>query len=116
MSSLASSFFKAGRTAVITGGASGIGLALARRCQAHGMRVLVADWDDELLALLARKKEAASTITSFKMDVSQSADWAELAKKVDKDFGGACFRGPVRSRNSLIPATSAWCVRVGWVG
>jgi NAD(P)-dependent dehydrogenase (short-subunit alcohol dehydrogenase family) len=38
------SIFKAGHTAVITGGASGIGLSLAKKCFNNGMKVLVADW------------------------------------------------------------------------
>ncbi|MFD5350391.1 SDR family NAD(P)-dependent oxidoreductase, partial [Streptomyces anulatus] len=37
----------AGRTALITGGASGIGLALARRLAAGGAAVVVADYDEE---------------------------------------------------------------------
>ena len=42
--------FQPAKTAVITGGASGIGLALARKCAGHGMRVLVADRDAAALA------------------------------------------------------------------
>ncbi len=36
---------KAGNTAVITGGASGIGLATARRFRAQNMNVVLADKD-----------------------------------------------------------------------
>ena len=42
--------FKEGNTAVITGGASGIGLALAKKCAGYGMRVVVADRDAAALA------------------------------------------------------------------
>ena len=38
-----------GRTAVITGGASGIGLGMARSFAARGMRLVLADLDDALL-------------------------------------------------------------------
>ena len=34
-----------GRTAVITGGCSGIGLATARRFAAEGERALIMDWE-----------------------------------------------------------------------
>jgi len=38
-----------GKVAVVTGGASGIGLALARRFLAEGMRVMIGDVEAEAL-------------------------------------------------------------------
>ncbi|MGV0033422.1 MAG: SDR family NAD(P)-dependent oxidoreductase [Candidatus Azotimanducaceae bacterium WSBS_2022_MAG_OTU7] len=38
-----------GRTAVITGGASGIGLGMARAFASRGMQLVLADLDDGLL-------------------------------------------------------------------
>ena len=49
---------QAGRTAVITGGASGIGYAAAERFLASGMNVVIADRDQEALDL------ATSTVTA----------------------------------------------------
>ena len=40
-------WMKAGNAAVITGGASGIGLATARRFLESGMRVIIADLNDD---------------------------------------------------------------------
>lgn len=68
-----------GRTAVITGGASGIGLATARRLSAAGMRVCLADRDEAALRavrplfgdnLLTRVTDVANAD-----DVSLLADW-----------------------------------------
>ena len=39
----------AGRTAVITGGASGIGLGMARSFAKRGMQIVLADLNEELL-------------------------------------------------------------------
>lgn len=77
-----SSVFKAGNTAVITGGASGIGLALAKRCLSAGMKVLVADYNDE--ALSATPKE----ISTIKADVSSLNDWAKVKSKIETELGG----------------------------
>ncbi|KAK8134065.1 Short-chain dehydrogenase/reductase [Apiospora sp. TS-2023a] len=82
-SSSPAAIFKAGNTAVITGGASGIGLALAKKCAGHGMKVLVVDWNAELLA-----KVPADVAATHQMDVSQAGDWTGLREKIQKVFGG----------------------------
>ncbi|KAK7977680.1 hypothetical protein PG988_005170 [Apiospora saccharicola] len=82
-SSSPAAIFKAGNTAVITGGASGIGLALAKKCAGYGMKVLVADWNAELLA-----KVPADVAATHQMDVSQAGDWAGFREKIQKEFGG----------------------------
>ena len=41
-----------GRTALVTGGASGIGLAIARSLKSEGVRVVLADRDESELASL----------------------------------------------------------------
>lgn len=80
------SVFKEGHTAVITGGASGIGLALAKKCFGHGMKVLIADWDDETLG--AAFSNVGGEVGTIKVDVSKLEDWATLKSRVDHDFNG----------------------------
>lgn len=97
------SVFKAGHTAVITGGASGIGLALAKRCLGHGMKVLVADWDDETLG--AASTHAGGDVGTIKVDVSKPDDWARLRSRVDADLGG---RVNLLALNAGVGPASAW--------
>ncbi|KAL7624733.1 hypothetical protein AAE478_006304 [Parahypoxylon ruwenzoriense] len=78
-----SAIFKKANTAVITGGASGIGLALARRCAGCGMRVLVADWDAAALEGLA-----SDGISTIRADVSRVEDWEGVRERVVREFGG----------------------------
>ncbi|TPX10574.1 uncharacterized protein E0L32_008460 [Thyridium curvatum] len=85
--------FQPGNTAVITGGASGIGLALAKRCAAAGMRVLVADRDAAALtaapaAACAGADNDTSDVLTVEMDVSSPEGWAVLRRRVDDEFGG----------------------------
>ncbi|KAI0397130.1 hypothetical protein F5Y17DRAFT_11698 [Xylariaceae sp. FL0594] len=90
-------------TAVITGGASGIGLALAKKCVGHGMRVLVADLNEASLEA-AKSALGKNGVSTVRMDVGSSGDWAVLKEMVEKEFGGrinllalnAGVSGPVR--------------------
>jgi len=79
------SIFKAGNTALITGGASGIGLALAKKCHKYGMSVVIADSNKDNLELA--KKCVGERASVYAMDVSNIEDWAGLRKSVEKDFG-----------------------------
>ncbi|KAH8677729.1 hypothetical protein BX600DRAFT_431060 [Xylariales sp. PMI_506] len=80
------SIFKAGNTAVITGGASGIGLALAKKCAGYGMRVLVADRDAKALA--AAPGIIGENAVTLSVDVTKPEDWVTLQSKVESEFGG----------------------------
>ena len=78
-----------GRLAVITGGASGIGLAMARRFAAEGMRILIGDVEPEALdvavaGLVAEGAEATGRVT----DVGDAAAVQALADAA-ADLGGA---------------------------
>lgn len=79
--------------AVITGGASGIGLAAAMRFAALGMKVCIADLGAERLTDAAAKlaavaKGGAANIMTAAVDVSRFEDVAGLETAVQKRFGG----------------------------
>lgn len=65
-----------GRTAVVTGGASGIGLAIARRLRAEGMNLVIADIDAEALAAAAAEINALAV----PVDVSRVGEVEALAE------------------------------------
>jgi NAD(P)-dependent dehydrogenase (short-subunit alcohol dehydrogenase family) len=79
--------------AVITGGASGIGLAAAMHFAALGMKVCIADIGDDALKAAEAKLSAASSvggasIMTAKVDVSSRDELAALEAAVQKRFGG----------------------------
>jgi NAD(P)-dependent dehydrogenase (short-subunit alcohol dehydrogenase family) len=74
-----------GKTAVVTGAASGIGLALARRFVAEGMRVMLADVDGD--ALVAARDELGERATTQAADVSDPASVEALAERAFGEMG-----------------------------
>jgi NAD(P)-dependent dehydrogenase (short-subunit alcohol dehydrogenase family) len=82
-----------GRVAVVTGGASGIGRALAERFLAEGMAVAIADIEAGALAATAAALSEAGEVLDVVTDVTDP-------KSVDV--------WPLGSRNGLAPTT--WSV------
>jgi len=78
--------FKSGNTAVITGGASGIGLALAAKCAGYGMSVVIADNNSANLS--AAKSSIKGKVETVEIDVSKVSELEQLKSKVEKDFKG----------------------------
>lgn len=78
----------ANRTAVITGAASGIGLALAQRAARAGMRLVLADIEADRLAEAARTLSVpAGAVLTRVADVSRAEDIAALADAAFERFG-----------------------------
>lgn len=74
----------AGRTAIVTGGASGLGKEVARRIVAEGGTVALWDLNDEALAATREEVGAAHVVA---LDVSDPAAVADAAKQTADRLG-----------------------------
>ena len=83
--------FAAGRVAAITGGASGIGLAAARRFAELGMKIAIADLSEAALEKAAAEITAAAggkgEVLTRQVDVSQMAEVTAFRDAVYARFG-----------------------------
>jgi NAD(P)-dependent dehydrogenase (short-subunit alcohol dehydrogenase family) len=78
-----------GRVAVVTGGASGIGRAMADRFAAAGMNVVLADVEESALRTAeADMRSQGATVLGVPTDVSKAESIENLAKKTLDAFGG----------------------------
>ena len=78
-----------GRVAVITGAASGIGLAMAKRFAASGMSVVMADIEQSALDSAAAEVVATggTEVLAARVDVSDAAAVEDLAEQTFARFG-----------------------------
>jgi NAD(P)-dependent dehydrogenase (short-subunit alcohol dehydrogenase family) len=77
------------KVAVITGGASGLGLAMARRFAAEGMKLVLADVEEETLRKVETEfRKAGVPVVGIRTDVSRAQDVERLAEKTLATFGG----------------------------
>ena len=81
-----------GRTAAITGGAGGIGLAAAKRFAARGMNIAIADLAEEALAAAAKEIAVAgpggkAEVLTLRTDVSRMEEVTAFRDKVYARFG-----------------------------
>jgi NADP-dependent 3-hydroxy acid dehydrogenase YdfG len=77
-----------GKVAFITGGASGIGLGMAKAFAAGGMKVVIADIrQDALDEAMAYFKKTKHEVLPVKLDVTDRKAYAEAADKAESVFG-----------------------------
>lgn len=78
-----------GRTAIVTGGAMGIGLGIARRLHEAGANVVVADLDESCHAIAEELCGLrADSAIGIQLDVSSEPDAQRLATDTVDAFGG----------------------------
>jgi len=83
--------FKAGNIALITGAASGIGLAIAKLCRSHGMKLALVDNNTQNLSQAQDLLKDGPETETYAMDVSSIDEWKTLKTKVEKSFGRVDF-------------------------
>jgi NAD(P)-dependent dehydrogenase (short-subunit alcohol dehydrogenase family) len=76
-----------GKTAFVTGGASGIGLGIAKALSGAGMNVVIADILDEHLEAAKAELGRAARILALKLDVTDRNDFARAADAAEARFG-----------------------------
>ena len=113
----------AGRTAFITGGASGFGLTLAATLLDERMRVVIADVDERRLAQATDHLRAiAPSVSAIICDVSKPDDLQRAARHTVDTFGAVhvvCNNAGVLAPGALENANAAdwnWSFSVNVVG
>ena len=95
----------AGKTAFVTGGASGIGLGMARAFAEAGMNVVIADVREDQLELARAAFPDPSAVLALKLDVTDRAAFAAASDAAEARFGpvhllcnnaGVAVAGPVK--------------------
>ncbi len=112
-----------GRTAVITGAASGFGLELSRLAAAHGMSVVMADVQPYALERAAAEISALGVqVLPFRLDVSKAAEVEALGAATLQGFGAPhlVFNNAGVGAGGLIWETSVeqweWVIGVNLMG
>src|SRR3546814_1945223 len=73
-----------GKTAIVTGAASGLGEATARRFAQEGARVLLTDISDEGAAVA---RDIGGDAQFLPQDVANEARWAEVVGHAEQNWG-----------------------------
>jgi len=73
------------KTAVVTGGARGIGAATVRRLTAEGASVVIADVNVEAAQILAT--DLGLTAAVERLDVRSPQEWAHVVQRTEERFG-----------------------------
>jgi 3(or 17)beta-hydroxysteroid dehydrogenase len=71
------------KVALVTGGASGLGKAIAQRLVVDGAQVVITD----IQAELGQATAAELGFTFLKQDVSDEAQWGDITQEIERRFG-----------------------------
>ena len=105
-----------GKTAFITGGGSGIGLALARACAQSGMRVVIADLrQDHLDEAVAELKRSDIKVHPIRLDVSDRKAVAAAADEAERVCGNVQLLINNAGINIIRPITEATFEDFDWL-
>lgn len=78
----------ANKTAVISGGAEGIGLAIARVLGQRGMNIVIADINAEQLAIARAELDSTGIpVHAVTLDVADAEQWQQVAEQTIERFG-----------------------------
>lgn len=113
-----------GKTALISGGAEGIGLNLALTLGQRGMNIVIADIETPALnAAEAALKEAGVKVLAVAMDVALHEDWVRTAEAAQASFGNvhmlfnnAGVSGGIGAIETLDDAGWRWTIDVNLMG
>ncbi|MGH8679523.1 MAG: SDR family NAD(P)-dependent oxidoreductase, partial [Burkholderiales bacterium] len=94
------------RVAVVSGGASGLGRAMALRFAREGMKIVLADIEKPALdRAQAEFKRVGFTAIGVQCDVSKAADVEALGEKALREFGAVHV---VCNNAGVAPGGLAW--------
>ncbi|MYM64028.1 SDR family NAD(P)-dependent oxidoreductase [Pseudomaricurvus sp. HS19] len=111
-----------GKTAIVTGGASGIGLGIVRALYRAGMNVAIADIQADALERTAEEFGSSAGILTWQLDVTDRDAYMAFADAVEQQFGNIHLL--VNNAGVLVsgPAAQAsfsdwdWVINVNLVG
>ena len=113
-----------GKTAIISGGAEGIGLAIAHAVGGRGMNVVIADINPDQLALAeAELTQAGIPVLATHLDVADLGQWQDVAGQATNRFGkvhmivnNAGVGGSGGTIEETNPKTWQWVLDVNLMG
>ncbi|MEO0436126.1 MAG: SDR family NAD(P)-dependent oxidoreductase [Pseudomonadota bacterium] len=112
------------KTAVISGGAEGLGFNLAKTLGQQGMNIVIADIEKPQLAKASQAlDELGVSHLAIEMDVALREDWVRTAEETQARFGNihllfnnAGVSGGVGAIETLDDAGWRWCIDVNLMG
>lgn len=77
-----------GKTAIISGGAEGIGLSVAKALGEQGMNIVLTDINQQNLENAAKElEESGVPVLTARLDVADEEQWKHIAEKASERFG-----------------------------